>query len=1252
MGLRYAQPDNEDAFEQMCLRFYRKLWKNENLMLYAKRGENQDGIDICDPNGLKPLRAVQCKHHEPTKPLTPAEIAAEVSKAENSAFPLETYVIATTAKKSRRAQDAVAALNRRPAGEKQFAVEIHFWEDICERLGQFTHIQTHFILLERDIATDVLASYLRDPDIKLLITNVLSNGHDERASGAFSEIEQLLADRKLDTAQYELGKLSTSVALRRLSTDDEYQLLRLRAKLALEIGEFEAASRLFLEAYELQPGLEQAKQNQVLAYALVPDRERAFTLATEYAAAGLVTPSILCRLIENASRLEHLREHDALIAPHLTTSADVNIALSHKLLTLGDAASAADAAARAMQIDPGSPHAHFASGMCDHHAAATGTWQRRKQHLEHASTRYDKAVAECRKQNYAGLLPEILINRAAVRASLGNASGAAADYRNAVNVARKPARYAACAVSYFLHQLEFTNARDLLELLEKDDEETTFLTALTEFYTTEDIEERRRYLEQIRRFANENGSREAELRFHCVDLALKLKDPALATACITGQFKADHPFQACTALAWIALASGDKVAALDNAQKALVQLSPESHPQERRILARTLAAVGHHAEALDICEQLSIPGLLNEDMKSLIDCAQHLERHDLLLRICRELRETEQQDDRLRRLEIRLLDRYAPEQGFSIADDYIRLSPSPAYFTAYRNLFAIRIGRHDAIQLNASMLPAPGDLPTYESRLVILPYLQAGMFDEALRFLYGQLRRHFDDEHAHGQYIFHVLAYEEKGSLRNPPAKVDPQSAVSLEIQGGGWRWVVIENDRPVPSRGEFSEENELSRRLLGRALGDEVDLPGALGRTERATIREIQTKYVRAFQDSLQHFRERFPETSLIHKIHVGSGSDFDPTAIIESLKERRAHVEACIDFYKKNPCTLYLFATRIGISEFDAIKALAAYPTAMVKCCQTTPLAFEAAASEGIPSDNIVLDITAISTLTLTHAWGFLSPDKKYMVSRATKQLAYDWLSEASEEKDREGGHASVTEDGQFLFQEITNEQREARRVECETITEMIEKHCECQSSEAMAAMKPDMRTLYEQVAGFHNVEAMSLARDLNAALWSDDHVLSFIAKTEFGVQTVWTQLALRCFGDAGRLSKDDFDLVSAELASWNYGVIVWNAATIIRAGAHAGWDPEMWPFRQCIALLAKSEERPPIRAQIAIETLKLLRRSTCSELRQSPIIQSVLSAVGDRQAVAWMHRNLKQAFAVDFPSALFLTPELEHWLASRIG
>jgi len=67
MGHRFPQPDNEDGFEQLCLRFYRKLWKNEALKLYAKRGEKQDGVDIFDPFSLSPVRAVQCKFHEETK---------------------------------------------------------------------------------------------------------------------------------------------------------------------------------------------------------------------------------------------------------------------------------------------------------------------------------------------------------------------------------------------------------------------------------------------------------------------------------------------------------------------------------------------------------------------------------------------------------------------------------------------------------------------------------------------------------------------------------------------------------------------------------------------------------------------------------------------------------------------------------------------------------------------------------------------------------------------------------------------------------------------------------------------------------------------------------------------------------------------------------------------------------------------------------------------------------------------------------
>jgi hypothetical protein len=106
MGFRFETPDNEDGFEQFCVRYYRKRWANDSLQLYAKRGENQFGIDIHDPIGIEPIGAIQCKHHEPTKTLAPAEIEAEVQKAEGWGQPLERYIIATTARKSAGAQMA------------------------------------------------------------------------------------------------------------------------------------------------------------------------------------------------------------------------------------------------------------------------------------------------------------------------------------------------------------------------------------------------------------------------------------------------------------------------------------------------------------------------------------------------------------------------------------------------------------------------------------------------------------------------------------------------------------------------------------------------------------------------------------------------------------------------------------------------------------------------------------------------------------------------------------------------------------------------------------------------------------------------------------------------------------------------------------------------------------------------------------------------------------------------------------------
>jgi hypothetical protein len=111
-----------------------------------------------------------------------------------------------------------------------------------------------------------------------------------------------------------------------------------------------------------------------------------------------------------------------------------------------------------------------------------------------------------------------------------------------------------------------------------------------------------------------------------------------------------------------------------------------------------------------------------------------------------------------------------------------------------------------------------------------------------------------------------------------------------------------------------------------------------------------------------------------------------------------------------------------------------------------------------------------------------------------------------------------------------------------------------------------------------------------------------------------------------------------------------IIWNPEAIAAAGIVADWDMNKWPLPQCISLIAKSPLSSGDKVQIVIEFLRLLRRSPCGDLRQTPIVQATLDALGDARAVRWIFQRLDEIFPLDIASVLMLRPELLYWLRFR--
>lgn len=1244
MAPRYPQPDNESGFEQLCLRHYRKVWKNECLALYAKRGENQDGVDIFDPLNIRPIRAVQCKHHEPTKQLSKSEIQKEVEKAEKSQFGIEHYVIATTAQRSRTAHDTVSDLNLRSS--KKFTVEIHFWDEICQSAFELGPVVAEIIIYGQRILAGASflpqasepPEYTQRAETSVVIT-------DDK----FGVIESLLAERRFEVVRYELDKFGGFNLENALTSEQRYKLLRLRGKLELETGHYEAASRFFLQAFENAPTLVQAKQNQVLAYALVGDQGGAFALACKYVCEGIKTPIMVLRLVENTPSLAELDEHTEQIADLAASDVDVITALSDKYSSFGDFARGLKAAEHALGLAPQSAHAHLAAAFAHHNASRSEGVPDRSSSIRQSLIHYDSAARIATEARLINLLPEIYSNRANAKMTVGDPSGAESDFREAVRVAVHPAVYAERAVAHFLNQEAYQTAREFVSLLAPQTLEARYLTLVTEYHTKSGIE-KSRCISEMNELADESWDRSVECRFQCVQWAIDANELNLAASFASAPFEEAHPFQAQVMLAWVRLVSHDRDSARLHALNALESSIREAHTQEVRLLARILVALKEDAKAVNLLEQVVMPGVLNEDMKGLLRCASRLRRDDLLLRLCRELRSSGPLDPQLQRLEMDLLNRYAPREALVLAEELVQTSSDPNFYAAYRNMIAVRVNELQKIDLESVQLPTAAQLSPNESSLIIVPYVALGMHTEALRFLYAQLRLNFDNEDSHSAYIFLFLKFEHLTQLSRTPEEASEDSAVLLELGTGEQQWAIVENTQPVPSRGEFSSNSSMGRALLGHSVEDLVELPGNHVQPQSATIRELQSKYLRAFQDSFHNLIRRFPGTTALQQVNVGEGEDFDPGAMVEAIKRRHEHIEHCMDIYRTHPCSLYLLAERIGNNEYETQKTLSGHAKGFVRCCQISPHAFDAAVGAELGAGPIVLSASAIATLSLLDGWNCLHPSRRYLVSQMTSDVVDDWLREWRHDRPHPGGYMSVDDFEQLVFQEATVEERISNHSEVFRIKQKIAMHCEIMPSLALAAIDPEKRKLCSELVGLHNLDSMTLAKAHNGTLWTDDFVVGIVATADFCVPSVWTQLAVRCLAEANLVAHTQYDLISAKLAGWRYANTMWNAATIIAAGRHAEWRTNGWPFVDCIQLLANPGVPTLGKVRIVRDFLKLLRHSDCSEFKQSAVIQALLDQLNNPYAVRWIKRQLDNQFGVDIPSAKFLRLELDYWLRLR--
>ena len=192
------------------------------------------------------------------------------------------------------------------------------------------------------------------------------------------------------------------------------------------------------------------------------------------------------------------------------------------------------------------------------------------------------------------------------------------------------------------------------------------------------------------------------------------------------------------------------------------------------------------------------------------------------------------------------------------------------------------------------------------------------------------------------------------------PEIVGPGCVVSIKSDEGEQWWQVLEEGEERSGPRDLYSEDELAQRLLGRSVGETIVLRQGLEDLSYE-ITVIQSKYVRAYQDTFEGFSTRFPDNMSLSRVKL----DDDFTQIFQSIELRHQHVRNAEELYKSDKLPFASFCDLIGISTLEVWPEYTAQPSMRLRFGTGSDQETNEASGLLRDAHGIVLDMIALLTV-----------------------------------------------------------------------------------------------------------------------------------------------------------------------------------------------------------------------------------------------------------------------------------------------
>ena len=446
------------------------------------------------------------------------------------------------------------------------------------------------------------------------------------------------------------------------------------------------------------------------------------------------------------------------------------------------------------------------------------------------------------------------------------------------------------------------------------------------------------------------------------------------------------------------------------------------------------------------------------------------------------------------------------------------------------------------VALKTALGISPADLCQEPGSLLRLAQLKlllgaTGFLNDA----YLALRCANDNPNVHLAYIGLCQASERTIA---EPQTVGPGCAVLLQNESTEQWWYILDDGEVPFGRYSLAQSDSPAQELIGRRAGDAVVLRQDLEDLSYRIV-QIQSKFRRAFQETVSEFSTRFPSNNELSRIEI-KGDDF--TKVFVSIDQRDYFAREAHQRYQNENWPLVTLCSLLGRSVLEVWRGFTEDDsTTLYTGTGTDEEATEASALLR-ETDSVVLDFVALLTV---HRLGLVD----YLRSRFSRvvvpQHVFDEIQHTVNMTRFWGPHVGYmgkSLDGRYTLTEVSEDMWTEWQ---EYVTSVLDL---CESLERIPTYKAleisDIEAHMDTLtpAGASAVYAGEEKAEGNSVLISDDLGLSNIARG-LGIGVVNTQAVLQELLDSNMVSDEEHSAWIEQLVSMNYRFVRFGQEDILR-------------------------------------------------------------------------------------------------------